>query len=131
MILITKFFHIARFRIWDVVLVFTVELVQIFVTINRGTSGSHHYYLLLENPVSVSSSIEGRVSLIIMRFATEKIGISIVIRSLELSVASNLLRECVCTLSTCVHYSSDLAKVRVLISYSVVRCRIQLSIISS
>ena len=35
---------------------FTVELVRIFVTINRATSGSLHCCLLLEKSVSVSSS---------------------------------------------------------------------------
>ena len=52
---------------WDVVLFFTVEFVRIFVTINRVTSGSHHCCLLmLEKPVSVSSSIEVQVSVIIV-----------------------------------------------------------------
>ena len=41
---------------WYVVLVFTVELVRIFVNINRATSGFLHCYLLLEKSVSVSSS---------------------------------------------------------------------------
>jgi hypothetical protein len=51
---------------WYVVLVFTVELVLIFVNINRATSGSLHCCLLLEKPVSMSSSIEGQVSFIIV-----------------------------------------------------------------
>ena len=51
---------------WYVVLVFTVELVRIFVTINRATSGSLHCCLLHEKSVSISSSsIEGQVSFII------------------------------------------------------------------
>ena len=51
---------------WYVVLVITVELVRIFVTINRATSGSLHCCLLLEKSVSVSTSIEGQVSFIIV-----------------------------------------------------------------
>jgi hypothetical protein len=52
---------------WYVVLVFTVELVRIFVTINRATSWSLHCCLLLEKSVSVSvssSSIERQVLLL-------------------------------------------------------------------
>jgi hypothetical protein len=57
---LSSFFH------WYLVLVFTVELVRIFVTINRATSGSLHCCLLLEKWLSMPSSIEGQVSFIIV-----------------------------------------------------------------
>ena len=51
---------------WYVALVFIFELVRIFVTINRAANGSIHCCLLLEMPVSMSSSIDGQVSFIIV-----------------------------------------------------------------
>ena len=64
---VNLFSFICCFHLY-VVLVFTVELVRIFVTINRATSGSLHCCLLLEKSVSMSScsSIEGQVSFIIV-----------------------------------------------------------------
>ena len=47
---------------WYVVLVFTVELVRIFFTINRATSGSLHCCLLLKKSVSVSVSVSASSS---------------------------------------------------------------------
>ena len=113
---------------WYVVLVFTVELVRIFATINRATSGFLHCYLLLEKSVSVSSSSIERQVLSLEKLVPVA---GIIIRSLEpLSIASNLISVWVpvCALSTLVHYRrSDLAtKLRDIIIYPVARCRIHL-----
>ena len=92
-----------------IVCFFMEKPLCIRIIIKRGTNVLHHYHCGLP---------------------LEKLDIRIVICLLELSVASNLLCVCVvCALSTCVHYSSDLAtKVRVIISYSVVQCTIQFPI---
>ena len=74
------------------------------------------------------SAIQCRILIILLKSLMMKKN-SVILILEPLSVASNLISMCVCALSTCLHYRSDLAtKVHVIISYFVVQCRIQFPI---
>ena len=108
----------------DAVLVFTIELVRIFVTINRASSVSLHCCLLMENPPGIRI-INNTVINVLHHYQCglplEKFDICIVICIVELSIASNLLSVCKYTLSSCFHWNLVLVftveLVRILLCY--------------